>query len=99
MGLSLNTTLGVNLHLPRAKLHHHLHLQIKEASNLSTNSEKEFGNILKNDQEFIDFRGTSASDSSASISSSTDEGESKVGAIRISVNGTDRFIRIYDTAI
>jgi hypothetical protein len=51
------------------------------------------------DQEFIDFRGTSASDSSASISSSTDEGGSKVGAIRISVNGTDRFIRIYDTAI
>jgi hypothetical protein len=51
------------------------------------------------DQEFIDFRGTSASDSSASISSSTDEGGSKVGAIRISVNGTDRFIRIYDTAV
>ena len=51
------------------------------------------------DQEFIDFRGTSASDSTASISSSTDTGGSKVGAIRISVNGTDRFIRIYDTAI
>jgi hypothetical protein len=51
------------------------------------------------DQEFIDFRGTTAADSTASISSSTDEGGSKVGAIRISVNGTDRFIRIYDTAI
>ena len=51
------------------------------------------------DQEFIDFRGTSASDSSASISSSTDTGGSKVGAIRINVNGTDRFIRIYDSAI
>ena len=51
------------------------------------------------DQEFIKFEGTSASDSSASISSSTDEGGSKVGAIRINVNGTDRFIRIYDTAI
>ena len=51
------------------------------------------------DQEFIKFDGTSASDSSASISSSTDEGGSKVGAIRINVNGTDRFIRIYDTAI
>ena len=50
-------------------------------------------------QEFIECRGTAASDSSASISSSTDEGGSKVGAIRISVNGTDRFIRIYDTAI
>tara|TARA_Y100001938_G_scaffold84555_1_gene116097 strand:+ start:1203 stop:1376 length:174 start_codon:yes stop_codon:yes gene_type:complete len=51
------------------------------------------------DQEFIRFDGSTASDSSASISSSTDEGGSKVGAIRINVNGTDRFIRIYDTAI
>jgi hypothetical protein len=51
------------------------------------------------DQEFIRFDGTSASDGSKSISSSTDEGGSKVGAIRINVNGTDRFIRIYDTAI
>jgi hypothetical protein len=51
------------------------------------------------DQEFIDFRGATASDGSASISSSTDTGGSKVGAIRISVNGTDRFIRIYDSAI
>ena len=51
------------------------------------------------DQEFIRFDGDSASDSSKSISSSTDEGGSKVGAIRINVNGTDRFIRIYDTAI
>ena len=51
------------------------------------------------DQEFIRFDGDSASDSSKSVSSSTDEGGSKVGAIRINVNGTDRFIRIYDTAI
>ena len=57
------------------------------------------------DQEFIRFDGTSASDGStasdgpASISSSTDTGGSKVGAIRININGTDRFIRIYDSAI
>ena len=51
------------------------------------------------DQEFIRFDGDSASDSSKSVSSSTDEGGSKVGAIRINVNGTDRFIRIYDTAV
>ena len=51
------------------------------------------------DQEFIRFDGDSASDSSKSVSSSTDEGGSKVGAIRINVNGTDRFIRIYDSAI
>ena len=51
------------------------------------------------DQEFIRFDGSTASDGSASISSSTDTGGSKVGAIRINVNGTDRFIRIYDSAI
>ena len=51
------------------------------------------------DQEFIRFDGTSASDGSKSISSSTDTGGSKVGAIRININGTDRFIRIYDSAI
>ena len=51
------------------------------------------------DQEFIRFDGDTASDSSKSVSTSTDEGGSKVGAIRINVNGTDRFIRIYDTAI
>ena len=51
------------------------------------------------DQEFIRFDGSTASDGSASISSSTDTGGSKVGAIRININGTDRFIRIYDSAI
>jgi hypothetical protein len=51
------------------------------------------------DQEFIDFRGATASDDSASISSSTDTAGSKVGAIRISINGTDRFIRIYDSPL
>ena len=51
------------------------------------------------DQEFIKFEGDEASDSTKSVSTSTDEGGSKVGAIRINVNGTDRFIRIYDTAV
>ena len=51
------------------------------------------------DQEFIRFDGTSASDGSKSISSSTATDGSKVGAIRININGTDRFIRIYDSAI
>ena len=51
------------------------------------------------DQEFNRFDGDTASDSSKSVSSSTDEGGSKVGAIRINVNGTDRFIRIYDSAV
>ena len=51
------------------------------------------------DQEFIRFDGTSGSDGSKSISSSTATDGSKVGAIRININGTDRFIRIYDSAI
>ena len=51
------------------------------------------------DQEFIRFDGTSASDDSSSISSSTATAGSKVGAIRININGTDRFIRIYDSPL
>ena len=51
------------------------------------------------DQEFIYFEGTSAADSSASLSSSTDTGGGKVGAIRVNINGTDRWIRFYDSAI
>jgi hypothetical protein len=51
------------------------------------------------DQEFIRFDGQSASDSSASISSSTGTSGSKVGAIRINIEGTDRWIRVYDSAV
>ena len=51
------------------------------------------------DQEFLYFEGTSASDSSASLSSSTAEASSKAGAIRVNINGTDRWIRFYETAI
>ena len=51
------------------------------------------------DQEFIYFEGTSAADSSASLSSSTDTGGGKVGAIRVNINGTDRWIRFYDSAV
>ena len=51
------------------------------------------------DQEFIYFDGTSASDSSASLSSSTGTSSSKVGAIRVNIGGTDRWIRFYDSAV
>ena len=51
------------------------------------------------DQEFIYFDGTSASDSSASLSSSTGTTSSKVGAIRVNIGGTDRWIRFYDSAV
>ena len=51
------------------------------------------------DQEFIYFDGTSAADSSASLSSSTASAGTKQGAIRVNINGTDRWIRFYDSAI
>ena len=51
------------------------------------------------DQPFVNCAGTSASDSSASISDATTTGSSKVGAIRIQVNGATKWIRIYDTAV
>jgi len=51
------------------------------------------------DQEFIYFDGTSAADSTKSLSSSTATAGTKQGAIRINVNGTDRWIRFYDSAV
>jgi len=51
------------------------------------------------DDSFIDFIGTSAGDSTRSISSSTGTGSTKVGAIMIEVNGVTKWIRIYDTAV
>ena len=51
------------------------------------------------DQAFIHFDGTTGSGSTASISTSTDEGGSKVGAIKIKVGSTERYIRIYDSAV
>jgi len=51
------------------------------------------------DQAFIDHVGTSAADSSASISSSTATAGSKNGALRIEVNGVTHWLRTYDSAI
>jgi len=51
------------------------------------------------DQAFINYAGSSASDSSASISDATTTGSSKVGAIKIQVNGANKWIRLYDTAV
>jgi hypothetical protein len=54
---------------------------------------------LDQDYAFTNYVGTSASGATASISSSTATAGNKVGAIRIRVNGTERWIRIYDNAI
>ena len=51
------------------------------------------------DQELIYFEATSAADDSASLSSSTATAGTKQGAIRVNINGTDRWIRFYDSAI
>ena len=51
------------------------------------------------DFAFTNYKGTSAADSSASLSSSTAEAASKFGAIRIRINGTDKWIRVYDSAV
>jgi hypothetical protein len=51
------------------------------------------------DKDFIYFEGTSAGDSTRSLSSSTATAGTKQGAIRVSINGTDRWIRFYDTAV
>ena len=51
------------------------------------------------DQCFINFEGTSATDSTRSLSSSALTGGSKAGAIMVEINGTKRWIRFYDSAV
>jgi hypothetical protein len=48
------------------------------------------------DDTFIDFIGTSAADGTRSISSDTTENSAKFGAVRVEINGTTKWIRIYD---
>ena len=66
---------------------------------LDSQDENEMNECLHDDYAFTNYVGTSATDASKSISSSTATAGSKVGAIRIRVNGTERWIRIYDNAI
>lgn len=53
---------------------------------------------LDTDESFINFVGTSGAASGSSISSSTASAASKTGAIRVKINGTDAWIRVYATA-
>lgn len=46
----------------------------------------------------VNFTGTSGAASANSISSSTASAGAKFGAIRIQINGVDKWIRVYDTA-
>ena len=49
------------------------------------------------DDTFIDFIGTSAADGTRSISSDTTEDSAKFGAIRVEINGTTKWLRVYDS--
>lgn len=51
------------------------------------------------DDTFIDFVGTSAADSSRSISSSTAEAAAKFGAFMVEINGVTKWVRVYDSAV
>jgi hypothetical protein len=53
---------------------------------------------LDTGESFINFIGTSGAASANSISSSSATAGTKVGAIQVKVNGTVRWIRLYDTA-
>ena len=54
---------------------------------------------IDQDFAFTNYKGTSAADSTKSLSSSTAEAAAKFGAVRIRINGTDKWIRVYDSAV
>ena len=83
---------GMGIAAPNSKLH------VRQASATGAQPVLELEQ-LDVDYAFTNYVGTSAADATRSISSSTATAGNKVGAIRIRVNGTERWIRIYDNAI
>ena len=83
---------GMGIATPTSKLH------VRQASATGAQPVLELEQ-LDVDYAFTNYVGTSAADATRSISSSTATAGNKVGAIRIRVNGTERWIRIYDNAI
>ena len=83
---------GVGVAAPNGKLH------VKQASATGAQPVIEIEQ-LDQDYAFTNYVGTSAGDSTKSISASTATASNKVGALRIKVNGADKWIRIYDDAI
>jgi hypothetical protein len=55
-------------------------------------------NASSTTRAFTNFTGTSGAASANSLSSSTASAGAKFGAIRIQINGVDKWIRVYDTA-
>ena len=82
---------GIGIGSPNAKLH------ARQASASGAQPVLELEQ-LDQDYAFTNFVGTSASDASKSLSSSTATSANKVGAIRVRINGTERWIRFYDNA-
>jgi hypothetical protein len=54
---------------------------------------------IDQDFAFTNYKGTTAADSTKSISTSTASAGAKFGAVRIRINGTDKWIRVYDSAV
>lgn len=54
---------------------------------------------LDQDFAFTNYKGTTAAGSTKSISTSTASAAAKFGAVRIRINGTDKWIRVYDSAV
>ena len=83
---------GMGISSPNGKLH------VRQASATGAQPVIELEQ-LDQDYAVTNYVGTAASDASKSVSSSTATAGNKVGAIRIRVNGTERWIRIYDNEI
>jgi len=84
--------IGIGIEAPLAKLH---------IAQTSSSGARPCLELQQDDVDdvFIEFDGTSAADSTKSISSSTATASAKFGAVRISINGTDKWIRVYDSAV
>ena len=54
---------------------------------------------IDQDFAFTNYKGTTAADSTRSISSSTAEAAAKFGAVMIKINGVTKWIRVYDSAV
>ena len=83
---------GVGIGSPTGKLH------VRQAS--ATGAEPVIKlEQLDQDYAFTDYVGTAAGDATKSISTSTASDSAKYGAVRVKINGTDKWIRIYDGPI
>lgn len=86
-----NKRMGINNNSPSAPLDitqtdSTANLPVVELEQLDTN------------ESFINFVGTSGAASANSLSSSTASAAAKTGAIKVKINGTDAWIRVYATA-